>query len=326
MGASARAAFDRALGSLHQALSLPKLAFYFVGLATLLLVCELFLWLAGALGATVFAIALLVVMVALMGFAGVFAGGVARMAHLEAQGQNMKFGDGLQFAKRRFLSLFGAALLLAAVGGLVFVITNGLVAALNQNDTVGSFLGALLFLPQAAINLVLVLTAALWVLLPCAIAMEDTGVFRALSRVLSCIRRRTRELAGHFVATLFLLVVVSLVLTTIVGAATLPTYLINGPTLLGPMLDDLNSSLSSSLQAEFPSEFAELGLGRSGSVTPAGNGIRRFFTWLIWLGLGTYPTVYWIVSFVAFYRSPQPGEGEASAVATAGGRAGIGHG
>jgi hypothetical protein len=193
---------------------------------------------------------------------------------------------------------------------LAFVVVNGLIALINDNKPVGSFFGALLFLPQAAINLVLVIAAFVGVLVPCAIAIEDIGTFRAISRAVGCVRGQAGQLIVQFALTVLFGGVVMTVLTCLVSAAMAPTLATNGPSGATGLesIEDVLGGVFGSLDLD-SQEWGNLGIGPSGgglarrarSDGQSGDRLREFFIIIISLTVLAFPAVYWVVSFTGFY-------------------------
>ena len=273
-----RGVLDVVTNSLIQAFDIHKIGFFFlmaVGIGVCLLpayiVMNFIYPRAGAVVTTVFTI----------GMSGVITGGVARLTHLQRQGHPAHLVIALSFCGRRFLSLFGAAILVNILVIVIMAIVNGLVATLNKNEA-GSLLGAILFIPQTTLNLVLIVAAVVNALVCCSIAVEDFSALTAISRFISCLRRQTRELIVHLTFTFCFSVLVTSVLLTLVAIALILTNLTNGPDVQQEMLESL---------------------GYASGKSHHGDLLRWFSMAIMGFAVLAYPSVYWIVSFTNYYEN-----------------------
>ena len=292
---NARAGLDSVINSLTRALSMKKIGFCLIGDVIILLICACFagLILLASMGSMrsgnpleslqTSITALVVVVIIATGLSGVLTGGLAYMTLMESKGTPVGIGGTFRFCGRRFLSLFGGTLMLLLLLLFIPAVLNGFIFFLNSNRTVGSLIAALLFLPQAVINLALVVASFTAVLFHCSIAVEDIGAFTALGRFFHCIRRRTVQLMIHLAMTFFLGSIIMSVLWFLVGTAMSPTIATNFPRL--------------ALIA-----FSMFGSGRGGW----GDGLRYFLIAFIFLTVLIYPVVYWIVSFTNYYEKNLP--------------------
>jgi len=272
---SASDALNQVADSLVRALCIRKLGFFVLAEAVITLFCGLLLWVAvSSSNITVLILCSFFIAIVLAGAAGLLAGGVAYLTHMEKKGSSVGISNAFTFCGRRFLSLLGGSILLLIVVYVTALVVNGFVILLSY--TVGSFIGVLLFLPQFVLNFMLVLVTAVSVLIPCAIAVEDIGAFRALSRLTTCLRRNTSQLMVQLAMTALFGASVMIVLFLLVNTAMLPSF---GPILLRSGFD-----------------FSGI----------ASAGLQLFFIGVIWLLVMAYPAVYWVVSFTAYYETVQP--------------------
>jgi len=296
-----RAAFNRATSSLRPALSAQKLGFFLAGSLSVAIIGGLLMGIASQISQGVSAAVTVIVGIATVGLLfGVLPGGVAYLTHMENQGRAAGVGAALRFCGRRFSSLFGAVMLVL----LVAFVVNGLIVWMNSNDSVGSFIGALLFLPQFVVNLCLVMTAILGVLIPCAVAIEGIGSFAAVSRVLNCMRHKTGQLLAHGLLTGIFSSIVTHLIWTLVLITLVPTLITNGP--IGLLdLGALTEFMSAGSTSDFDALFASGGQTLSASKSQSGDDLRVFFVIVVVLIASAYPVVYWIVSFTKFYETVQ---------------------
>ena len=288
---NAKAGLDSVINSLTRALSMKKIGFCLIGDVIILLICGS---LAGLIAmASMGAMrsgnplesiqtsisSLIIIPIIAIGLSGVLTGGLAYLTHMESKGTPVGIGGAFRFCGRRFLSLFGGTLMLLLLLLFIPAILNGFIFFLNSNRTVGSLIAALLFLPQAVVNLALVVASFIAVLFHCSIAVENIGAFTALGRFFHCIRRQTVQLMIHLAMTIFLGLIIMWVLWLLVGAAMSPTIATNFPRL---------ALISNSM----------FGPGQGGW----GNGLRYFFLAFVFLPVLIYPLVYWIVSFTNYYE------------------------
>ena len=318
---STQAALERVISSLSRALNLHMLGFYLVGAVVTIVVCALLVWVGGQIATEAGLAMLFIAAVVSFGMSvGVLPGGVAYLTHMQERGQAGRFGDAVAFCGRRFPSLFGGAILLLVLFALVPLIVNGVIALLNSGGDVGSAAGALLTLPQVLANLILVVAAAVAVILPCAIAVEDIGAMRALSRLAACVRRHTSTLMVQLALTVFFGGVVMQILVTLTGMAVVATLSTNCPKVLSTnelfdtsALSDLRSGLSSEWDRYLATPSSTRRRSRpAASSSQSGDSLRLFFLALVALAVIAYPVVYFIVSFTAYYeairvRVPQTG-------------------
>lgn len=316
-------ALNHVINSLGRALSLGKLLFFLLGAAVTLLLCFLILWIGnqGSDGAGVgtYIFAFLIA----TGLFGVIAGGVVYIAHEERQGQSAGIMQTVFYCLRRFLAFFGGALLMFVLTLLVPALFNGLIYWLRDSGDAGSFITAILFLPQLLINLCLVVGILVTVIVFCAMVIEPCGPFRALGRLLHSIRHQTGPLIVQLIMSIFFGGVVFWALVSLVGAATVPTVVSNGPkTSVYSLMKDLMSlDDTSSSDSELDNALKNYGSGglygfggedkdesssRRGNQSDSGDSLRSFAQGLVVLLVLAYPFVFWIVSFTGYYEQNQP--------------------
>lgn len=278
----------------------------------------------------------------LVGLLGVGSGGIAHMAHSESQGKIATVGDAFAFCARRFPALFFGSILLVLCVVLGASLVNGIVHAVRSAGSIGSFFASFLYLPQMLVNLIIVLSVAVGVLVPCAIAVEGIGPIRALGRLGQLARARMGGLIVQLALTLVLGAITLGTLLALVAAARMPTQLSNGYKSrglirmitggIGDMVSPFSSSSSSSdyagfdlgtdRQSSFGSSFGSESSGglRAGSrqdsifgkqastkdPKESGDGIRRFSWTLACVLVLAYPMVYWVTSFTSFYEGAHP--------------------
>jgi hypothetical protein len=320
--------------ALAQALDVRKLGFFLVGMFGLAIVLLLFvlavmalLWLTAQAGSKLqsdegWTIAKFLLKMAwwvgvalAVGIFGEIAGGVARMAHLESQGGKGGIREVLAFRKRRKRSLFGGILLTAAALWIASYLVNGLVGLINCIPAVGSFVGALLFLPQFVFNLVVFLALMTIILVPCVIAVEDIDVVQALTRVIGCYRRHVRELIVQVGVTQFFGTIVMGVLGIILIGALLPTLKTNGPSFARAYMERATPSLprfdspGGDSRSPFSSD-RDSSRHKHGEEERSGSSflewLRLFFLTLVVLAWLSYPVVFWICSFTQLYGRLSP--------------------
>lgn len=320
------------VSALTQALDLRKLGLFLAGS----LVLGICLCLVLALGAAsknlaVFLLLSLLALPLAIGLSGVLAGGVARLAHLDGQGQPGTIGEAIGFCRQRFLSLFGGTLLMVFVVLLASVLLNGFVALLNNSRTIGSLLGALLFVPQMLLNLVLFVAFLTIVLVPAAIAVDDVSVGPAFGRVIGCLRHHVRELTVQIGVAMFFGSIVVGLLASLLAAALLPTMSTNGPDVAGGLMRTILPDFSGLSRSDDSSPFnfgammdpprpGATSRSRAGAIPGGPNRLLEmrqskgpWGDWLRWLWLLTvfaawiaYPVVFWICAFTRLYGSLSP--------------------
>jgi hypothetical protein len=222
-----------------------------------------------------------------IGLAGVLAGGMARLTDADGRGGRAGISDAFGFCASRFVPLFVGSALFAIVIVVANVVTNGFVFLLNRGGTAGSFLAAFLFLPQFALNVGLAIAYAVSVLIPAAIAVEDTTALGAIGRLQSCLCRDTSRLFVFFSCSVVGGLAIALVLVALLGPALLITL-------------STNSSFSSMFSISALESQMESGRGLSHSPWP--DRLRLFFGALAVLALMGYLAAYWVGSFTGYYR------------------------
>jgi len=321
-------ALNHVIASLGRALSLRKLAFFLLGAIVTLVIFSVLIMLAAQIddsNTSVF-VAFIAFFVAI-GLYGVIAGGVVHMAHQEIQGQTIGIMQTVGYCLGRFISFFFGALLMFFLILLIPALFNGLIYWIRDSGDAGSFITALLFLPQLLINLCLVVAMLVTVIVFCAMVIESFGPFRALGRLIHCIRRQTGPLMVQLIMTFFFGGVVFWSLMGLVSAAALPTWYSNGPaspldSLLEEIigLDELSlfDESSSDINDAFNLNMQKYGSGSSygfGSVdddddassrkrgpSDSGDSLRKFAMGLVILLVFAYPFVFLIVSFTGYYE------------------------
>lgn len=319
--ASTSSALNQVISSLVRALSVKKLGFFLLAAIAMVILCGFFLWIGAASNSDAIAIVCFIIVgILVIGAIGPLAGGVAYLTRVESQGRSVGIADAFRFCGRRFLALIGGIILLLLILVILPLIVNGFVALLNSNRTVGSFVGALLFLPQFLFNLMCTVAVLVGILVPCAIAVENIGAFRAISRLIACMRFNTGQLMVQIALTFFFVGVVMFVLWLLVGIAMVPTVFTNGPSFTSSIgeVDQLWGSRGEdhSLGFDFGSRSRDdlrVKQSRGGAFGwptktkhRSGEILRCFFVAVILLLVIVYPVVYWIVSFTTYYMEVQP--------------------
>ena len=322
---------SRVMASLVAAMSPRKLGFFLASSAIFLpfyillsIAATYVFW---ALPYSIGPLLCMLIMAIYYGLFNVQVGGIAYLAHTEALGRQAGIGGTIVFCCRKFLPLFCSAGILALVLVVVAGVLNWLIMLLNGNQGVGSFVAALLFLPQMAINLGVALTLWVAVVAPCTVVVEGAGALQAVLRLVHCVRRQGSQLIVHAAVTTLFLVLVFTVLAWLAAAGMVPTMLTNSPggsvagMLLGgdnPFAEPAPSpaaglgmfNLEGQADQAGPSK---LGLGGKANNpfahdagTPSGDWLRWFGIVLVLAVLLAYPTVFWIVSFTRYCESLPP--------------------
>jgi len=276
-------ALNHVISSLGRALSLRKLAFFLLGAIVIIMVFSLLILLAGQIDetGTSFAIIFIAFLVAI-GLFGVIAGGVVYISHEESQGRSAGIMQTVGYCLRRFIVFSRGALLIFFLILLVPALFNGLIFLIRVRGDAGSFITALLFLPQLLINLCLVVAILVSVIVFCAMVVERLGPIRAIGRLIHCVRWQTGSLMVQLIMSIFFGVVVFLALQNLVLLAFLPTYIFNLP--VDPLL------------AELIVELTGFRLSDSGDL------LRWFAIIFVVSLVSAYPFVFWIVSFTGYYE------------------------
>jgi hypothetical protein len=291
-----------------------------------------------------FVLVYIIIVIVAVGLTGVMVGGVAYLTHMEEQGRSVGIRDAFRFCGRKFGSLFGGAILFLIVVLLIFAVTNGFISLLSGGHSLGSLLAALLFLPHFVLNFVLLLTAVISVIIPCAIAVENIGPIVAISRFIACVRRDTGNLMVHFIITAFFSTLVMIMVCFVFVALFITIYFNSGGSM-GMPGSTLILGQAGTVQG-FDVEFAsrdsyktgerlvrniplETGIGNgthngkimfgrerrdrsifdlsAGQIkTPLSLKLRLFFAALVIASAVSYSAVFWIVSFTNYYRGVRP--------------------
>jgi len=315
---------DGTISSLAAALSPRKLVFFVIGWAVTMLLCFLLLQLDVCLTTLIIAVVLA------LGLSAVVAGGIARMAHT-----NLGLGDAFTYCMKKFFSFFLAGLLVPLALLIVSAILNGLMYLISSETSAGSYVAAVFFGPQFLINLLLVVAGLVTVIVPCAIVVEETGVFQAVGRLLFCIRRQTGTVMTQVALGVFFAGMITMILTVLTFSALMPTASTNGGAVSGLGASSFLPSFTASPRSGSPSRnsynfnsFSSRSGSRSGSPrSPFGldldddsnsllaggsfsvSGsmwIRAIWMLIILAAVFSYPAVYWIVSFTNFYKALLP--------------------
>jgi hypothetical protein len=236
-------------------------------------------------------LAVLAAVVLYVGLIGVLAGGMAHLADMDERGRKAAMGGALGFCARRFVSLFMGAVSFAVVVGVVLVVVNGLAALLNAAGTAGAFLAALWFLPQFAIDLVLGVALAVWVVVPIAIATENLTALQAIGRLQTCLCRDTKRLLVHFAVSAAVGMAVLAVLPALFWLPAAMTLVTNSPL----------SSLLGALTRLSPDSLMR-GDGFGGFYSSGPDALRVFFGALVGLAVMGYLSAYWVGSFTGYYK------------------------
>lgn len=215
-----------------------------------------------------------------IGLAGVLVGGLAHLSDLDDQGRSGNLSNAFGFCVSRFVPLFAGAVLLGVMVVVPLYGVNRGIFWLSEGSTAGSLLGALLFLPQFVINMVLVTAFVIGVLVPIAVAVEDIGASAAVSRLLDCVRRDTGPMFVQLAASVLIGAVISLVL---------------GVLVFGPLVLTCGTNGSSRIEQMMVGYMAL-------SRLDGADGLRMLAVGLIALVVGGYLSAYWVGSFTAYYR------------------------
>jgi hypothetical protein len=281
------------MSALVRAMSIQKVEYFILGLIVLSLVGGLPVLLLLALSAAarsyvLVGVSTLAAVVLGTGLLGVLAGGMAHLADMDERGRKAGIGSAFGFWVSRFVSLFMGAVLFAAVIVVVLVAVNGLILLLNRGGTAGSFLAALLFVPQLVLNLGMVIALLVWVLVPIAIATENIPALQAIRRLQTCLCHDAGRLFVHFAVSVVVGIVILLVLAALLGPALGVTSL-------------TNSSLSSMLSDPSMASLM-MGHGSSGGYSLGPDMLRAFFGGLVVLVIVGYLSAYWVGSFTGYYK------------------------
>ncbi|NOY80378.1 MAG: hypothetical protein GXP31_05155 [Kiritimatiellaeota bacterium] len=322
---------DQVLNALSRAVSFRKLGFFLMGaFLSVLVLGLLFIAAVGAMRKlSLLAGALLLAVAVIVGFGlcGVIAGGVAWMTWAEVEGHEPDIRETFRFCMRKFASLFGAAWLAILIPLLGIVILHGFIGALNLNETFGSLLASLLFLPQVALTSLGSLALATGVLIPCGVAVENCGAIRSTARFFSFLVRLPCSLFVHLGITLFLEAVVLVPLILLLGPSFISTCESNGPVVgvvakvrsMVPKIESFSSSLPFGGTRSRNSPWPSFGGTSSGPWNVSGSGKERtpdletprkpwgdLFRWFgitICLAVpGSLFFVYWVDSFTCHYE------------------------
>lgn len=307
---------DQLLQGMSQAVSIRKIGFFLLGALSILLVCAV-LFLLGVLlpmwtestEPLLFIWFLAVVFV--VGYSGVMAGGLAHMASEEGRGRNVGILAAARFCRGRFLPLFGGAILLALglliAGGMI----NGLILLLNKDPKVGSFVASMLFLPQFALNALLLIGFLVGVIVFCAIAVEGIGPIDGVRRLTTLAVRHTGSLVVSFAITLFTGLFLFVVLMFLVQIALGPTLLTNGMQMFSipSVLTDREafSGMSEQDAGRFSGwDTDDPGESPLAEAKPSGDWLRTLSVIFLYLALLSFPAVYWVCAFTRYYESMIP--------------------
>jgi hypothetical protein len=308
---------ESTIEALVNAMELKTLIFFMVGMCGIMVLCAALMWIAVMskslliLGSVPF-----IVVVLYIGFFGVLVGGVARLVYMNRSGQAIAIKEGLNFCGRNFLSLFGGTLLMVFVLFLVFLLLNGLIGVLNSNHSVGSLIGAILFLPQLVLNLMLILAILTIVLYPCAIAVEEIGLIEAFKRFIACFRNHGRELAIQTGSAFFLGFNLIVLLGALLASALGPTLSSNGPSMFSHLKNVINEMQSQDRAENNPLMFGPITQNTqsnnanyqtmSNAQTPWGESIRWLSLFILVAAWFSFPMVFWICTFTRFYSGLPP--------------------
>lgn len=341
-------AFGQSLSALSRTFSPQKLGFFVLGGGVIAVVVAMMVWIsarmvAGAASSSTLAAAfawLVLTVIVAVGLLGVVAGGVAHLATCEAQGNSARIANAIRFCRRRFLSLFASLVLMLIALQLAVLLANGIVWIIREIPSLGPPLAALLFLPQAAANLILLVAALTCVLLPCIIAADDVGIAVAVPRLLEQYRRRYAALLGQLGLSLALAMVLGVVAAQLALGSLGMTIPTNGPKLgfdvtsLLPAERDTQPDFSALFQGiqdtsrnkafQLPQEptahsSSARGSERGDQGGLTGDTLRNLSILLVLVCAIAVPAVYWIVSFTEFYRTAPPTQ------VASGRRAGLSH-
>lgn len=216
-----------------------------------------------------------------IGLAGVLVGGLAHLSDLDDQGRNGNLSNAFGFSVSRFVPLFAGAVLLGIMVLVPLYGVNRGIFWLSEGSTAGSLLGALLFLPQFVVNMVLVIAFVIGVLAPIAVAVEGVGASAAVSRLLECVRRDAGALFVQLAASILIGAVISLVLGLLVFGPLALTSVTNGPS------SQIEQMMSGYMSLE---------------RLDGADGLRMLAVGLIELVVAGYLSAYWVGSFTAYYR------------------------
>ncbi len=232
---------------------------------------------------------------------GVVAGGVVHLVHAQREGRPAGIGSAFLHCIRRFVPLFLGMLALFAAIVAVFGLVSWVVFTLDESSGIGALLMALLYLPQWALNLTLLMGILVSVLMPCIVVVDQSGPLKALARMAQLLRTRLVDVIIHFAITLVLAWLVIGLLGLLVASVTFVTSFSNGGGTLREMIEQLQ--LGSQQADSFEAFLAAAEKQKSDSARNAAVGLRAFFVLLLLLIVLAYPAVYGIASFTDFYRA-----------------------
>jgi hypothetical protein len=215
-----------------------------------------------------------------VGLLGVLAGGMAHLADMDERGRKASVSSALGFCMKKFAPLFSGTVLFAIVASLVFLAANRIPLFLDRQGNAGSFLAALLSLPQFAVNVAVLVTLVVWVLVPIAIAAENASAGQAVGRLCTCLFRDTGRLLVQFAISIALAIMMLQVLAALLLAPMLATFGISG----------------------FRSMVALFSFDLFGFSSPVPFLLRAIFVGLIAVDVMAYFAAYWVGSFTGYYR------------------------
>lgn len=273
---------------------------------------------------------LLVLLIAalIIGLAGVVAGGIAFMVREESVGYRAGVMRTIDFARRRFLSLFTSTLLLGGFILLAASLINRLFYLLAHKPGVLRGLAGLLFPCHFLINAFLVMVFCTSVLVVCAAGFDELKPVAAVLRVLTVARQQVQGLIAHVVCTLLFAMLLWRALLVVAGTAVLPTLVTNAPrqldlpALIAAAAEDIASSSSEKDSPEpglwgysnkntdgerllenklFGKPVSKTSLSERLHRRDNGDMLRWFSLGLIVMVVFSVPVIYWICSFACFY-------------------------
>lgn len=237
-------AMDSIVTPLVDALSWQKIVLAVGGFLVILLCTSMILLSFTTGDLTLIAASLLVIPILVVGLLGVIAGGIAYLAHAGSVRQPESLRAAWAFCGRRFLSLFASLLIVLLGTAFALLVLNLPVAILNRGGSVGTFLAALLFLPQVLGNVVLVLASFTAVLVPCVLAVdENTGFVEAIKTMVHYLRHNTRNLLVQTWGSMLCTGQAIAALAFFALLALAPAWSTNGPDVTGGIVRSFSSMM-----------------------------------------------------------------------------------
>jgi len=218
---------DDLVQAMVQALSLRKISFFVGGgilasIPVVALECLVALVAALARSWILFALGYLLTLVVAIGLNGVIIGGVAHMAYRESKHLRASVGDACSFCAQQFVRLFVGAVALVLIPVVCLVIVNLIVFRVAVEGSAGAFVVSVLLVPLTLFNAAVLLILLTGVLVPCAMAVEHLGPWKALQRLSTCLTHRTSSILVQFTLAFSLALLIFVTLAVLFWCAALP--------------------------------------------------------------------------------------------------------